>query len=67
MAVLLSFTYRRVPKDHKSEEEVWSVVHLKRQEICSESPHWMVPLAGSGLKTEGDHLKIEKLTALLFE
>ena len=81
--VLFSFAYGNVPKDHKSEGEVWSMVHLKLQvhiicictyiswkryetfKICPDSPYWMMPLAGSGLKTEGNHLKIKKLTFLL--
>ena len=40
------------------------MVHLKFQDICSDSPNQMMHLAGSELKTEGDHLKILKLTAL---
>ena len=31
----------------------------------SDFPNWMMPLAGSGLKTEGDHLNIKIVAALL--
>ena len=40
-------------------------VYSKHRDKCSDSPNLMMLLAGSGLKKVGDHLKIEKLTALL--
>ena len=42
-----------------------NAVYSNRQDKCSDSPNRMMPLAGSGLKMEGDRLKIENLTALL--
>ena len=47
---------------------VWKLdqlVYLNRQDFCSDSPNWMMALAGSGLKMEGDHLNIEIVEALL--
>ena len=50
-AVQFLFAYGTVTKDRKSEEEIWPMVCLKRQDICSDSPNRMMSLAGSGLKT----------------
>ena len=55
---------------HKTEDWMlkqrsWSMVYMNRQDMCSDSPNRMMPLAGSGLKTEGDYLKIWKVAALL--
>ena len=36
------------------------------QDLCSDSSNWMTSLAGSGFKTEEDHLNLKTVTALLF-
>ena len=38
--------------------EACSMVYLNLQDMGCDSPNWMMPLDGSGLKTEEDHLKI---------
>ena len=48
--------------------EKWKLaqlVYLNCQEMHSDFTNWMMPLAGSGFKTEGDHLNI-KIVAPLF-
>ena len=40
------------------------MVYFNRQDMRSDSPNQMMPLAGSRLKTEGDNLKIWKVEAL---
>ena len=37
------------------------MVYLNPQDMHYDSHNWMMPLAGSGLKTEGDHLNIKLL------
>ena len=39
-------------------QETCPMVYLNRQDMRSDSPNWMIPLAGTVLKMEGDHLKI---------
>ena len=66
MAKKFSFEHYIVPKVHKFEENLMvNAVFSNFQDKCFDSPYRMMPLAGSGFKTEGNHLKIEKLTALL--
>ena len=36
------------------------MIYLNRQEMRSNTPNWMMPLAGSGLETKGDHLNKKK-------
>ena len=39
---------------------------LNSQDLCSDSSNRMTSLAGSGFKTEEDHMNIKIVTALLF-
>ena len=52
-----------VSDDGKS--KLVQLVYLNHQNMCTDSHNWMMPLAGSGLKTEGDRLNI-KIVAALF-
>ena len=47
------------------EKEACSMVYLNCQDMRSDSPKWMMPLAGSRLKTEGDHLYIKIVASVL--
>ena len=46
-------------------ETLAQLVHLNRQDICSDSSNQMKLLAVSGLKTEEEDLKIEIFVALM--
>ena len=64
MALQFSFEYCIDAKVHETEDwmleqkEACSMVYLNSQNMCSDSPNQMMPLAGSGLRLEGDHLNI---------
>ena len=65
MAALFSFEYRVDNWSSIQMETLAQLVHLNFQDMCSDSSNQMKLLAGSELKTEEEHLKIEIVAALL--
>ena len=47
-------------------DPIAQLVHLNHQDLRSNFPTRMMPLDGSGLNMEGDHLNIKIVAALFF-